>query len=118
AGIERAPLWTDRRSEIGPFDIIGDVHGCYGELIELLTRLGYAPQGENGVWQHSEGRRAIFVGDLVDRGPKVVETVELVREMAEAGAALCVPGNHDVKLMRALQGKQVTVAHGLAESLA
>jgi protein phosphatase len=117
AQLVRVPLWTDRRGEVGPFDIVGDVHGCYTELTELLTLLGYAPDSTSGVWSHPEGRRAVFVGDLVDRGPQVVETVELVRAMTEAGTAFCVPGNHDVKLMRALQGKKVTVAHGLAESL-
>ena len=122
AVIERTPLWTDRRAEPGPFDIIGDVHGCYDELTELLTLLNYAPDTENGtengVWRHPLGRRVAFVGDLVDRGPKVVETVRLVQRMMAAGTALCVPGNHDMKLMRALSGKNVTVSHGLADSLA
>ncbi len=65
-----------------------------------------------------EGRKAIFLGDLVDRGPDTPGVLRLVMSMVEAGAALCVPGNHDIKLMRALKGKQVTVAHGLAKSLA
>ncbi len=115
--ITRTPLWTDRRDEKAPFDLIGDVHGCYDELIELLAKLGYAPN-EDGVYAHPEGRRLVFLGDLVDRGNKVVETVRLAMAMVAAGTALCVPGNHDDKLKRALQGKNVTVAHGLAESLA
>ncbi len=117
AQITRMPLWTDRRGETGPFDIIGDVHGCYDELVDLLAALGYASDPESGTWQHPEQRRAVFLGDLVDRGPNVVETVELVRAMVETGSALCVPGNHDIKLMRALKGNPVTIAHGLAESL-
>ncbi|HLK60106.1 MAG TPA: AAA family ATPase, partial [Chthonomonadaceae bacterium] len=128
AQIVRTPLWTDKRQELGPFDILGDVHGCYDELTELLGKLGYAPTattealslqngGAEGAWCHPEGRRAVFVGDLVDRGPKVVETVRLVQAMLSSGAALCVPGNHDMKLLRALKGNPVTVAHGLAESL-
>lgn len=115
--IEHAPLRTDRRTESGPFDIIGDVHGCYDELIELLVLLGYREDAEAG-YRHPESRRAIFVGDLVDRGPKVVEAVTLVRRMVMAGQAFCVPGNHDDKLLRRLRGKQVQVSHGLAESIA
>ena len=76
-----------------------------------------APALSNSVWRHPEARRVLFLGDLVDRGPKVVETVELVRGMARAGTALCVPGNHDNKLMRALKGNRVQVSHGLADSL-
>ncbi len=115
--ITRAPLWTDKRDVTGPFDLIGDVHGCYDELSELLTRLEYAPDAAN-VWRHPAGRRLLFLGDLVDRGPKIVETATLVMDAVEAGAALCVPGNHDNKLMRALQGRSVQITHGLGDSLA
>lgn len=115
--IHRKPLWTDRRDELGPFDIIGDVHGCMDELRELLVRLGYAPDAE-GIPTHPEGRRLIFVGDLVDRGPDAVGVLDLVRRMVEKGTALCVPGNHDEKLLKKLRGKDVRVAHGLAETLA
>ena len=114
--IVREPLWTDRRAEQGPFDLIGDVHGCYEELKELLTALGYTPDAE-GIYRHAEGRRAVFLGDLVDRGPQVVPVVRLVQGMMRAGTALCVPGNHDIKLARALKGNRVTVSHGLQESL-
>ncbi len=117
AQVDRTPLWTDRRAELGPFDLIGDVHGCFDELTELLTRLGYGQEPECSEWRHPEGRRAVYLGDLVNRGPKVVETVRLVHSMVEAGSALCVPGNHDVKLVRAMKGSNVTVTHGLAESL-
>ncbi len=115
ANIVRVPLWTDRRAEAGPFDMIGDIHGCGDELTTLLSRLGYAEM--DGVWRHEAGRRAVFVGDLVDRGPRVVETVRLVQAMFKAGTALCVPGNHDVKLARALKGNPVAKTHGLTESL-
>lgn len=117
AEVQRTPLWTDRRAEKGPFDLIGDVHGCYDELLDLLGKLGYAPGEDGGAWRHPEGRRAVFLGDLVDRGPKVVETLTLARAMVEVGAAFCVPGNHDTKLVRALKGSQVSTAHGLAETL-
>jgi protein phosphatase len=126
ATIERVPLWNDRTHEHGPFDIIGDVHGCCDELEELLTQLGYGPSrlaepdllwGQT-VYRHPEGRRAIFVGDLVDRGPRILDAVRIVHDMVENGSALCVPGNHDMKLMRKLNGKNVQITHGLANSLA
>jgi polynucleotide kinase-phosphatase len=113
---ERTPLWTDRRADHGPFDIIGDVHGCYDELIELLQKLGYDTT-EPGRVVPPPGRRAIFLGDLVDRGPKVVEVLRLVMIMVRQGTALCIPGNHDDKLVRKLRGKNVQVSHGLAETL-
>jgi protein phosphatase len=117
ARVERAPLWTNRAAEHGPFDVIGDIHGCYDELCELLDRLGYLPDDSAG-YRHPSGRRAIFLGDLVDRGPRVVETVRLVRRMTLAGQALAVLGNHDEKLVRWVKGAKVKVAHGLAESIA
>jgi len=117
ARIERTPLWSDRRGETGPFDIIGDVHGCLDELRDLLTRLGYQPDDQAGL-RHPDGRKVIFLGDLVDRGPKVVETVRLVLRMVKAGQALCVPGNHDMKLLRHLKGHNVQMRHGLPESVA
>ena len=115
--IVRQPLWNDRRGEHGPFDVIGDVHGCGDEMDALLDTLGYA-SGEDGVRRHPEGRRAVFVGDLVDRGPRVVHVLRTVMGMVRAGSALAVPGNHDVKLVRALRGKKVQVKHGLERSLA
>jgi protein phosphatase len=115
--IERQPLWNNRRAEHGPFDLIGDVHGCYDELVELLKQLGYAPGPAAGAWSHQAGRKLVFLGDLVDRGPKVPEVVRLVMDSVTAGTALCVPGNHDMKFMRAIWGKEVQIRHGLAESL-
>ncbi len=123
--IERQPLWNNRKSDRGPFDVIGDVHGCFDELVELLTQLGYqisagsqnGGDGFHSVVNPPAGRKAVFVGDLVDRGPKVVEVLKLVMSMTQAGAALCLPGNHDVKLLRKLRGKNVQVTHGLAETL-
>ncbi|WP_214107517.1 polynucleotide kinase-phosphatase [Acrocarpospora catenulata] len=108
-GFERA--WTDRTDLTGPFDIIGDVHGCAAELETLLDRLGYV----DGV--HPQGRTAVFVGDLVDRGPDTPGVLRRVMGMVAAGAALCVCGNHEQKLVRALDGRKVRLAHGLEESL-
>lgn len=123
--IERVPLWNDRRSEHGPFDIIGDVHGCCDELEELLAKLGYISATREAddyplaapVYSHPEGRKAVFLGDIVDRGPRILDTVKLVYCMVKAENALCVPGNHDAKFMRKLRGWDVMVTHGLAESL-
>jgi protein phosphatase len=135
--IERQPLWNNRRFDHGPFDVIGDVHGCYDELVELLERLGYrvtapaagaasaagaagaagADDAGGVVVTPPPGRKAVFVGDLVDRGPGVVQVLRLVMAMVAAGDALCVAGNHDVKLLRQLRGKQVQITHGLAETL-
>jgi protein phosphatase len=117
AVVQRQPLWNNRKAEHGPFDIIGDVHGCCDELEELLQQLGYTGNG-TGVWSHPEGRRAIFLGDLVDRGPRIVDTLKIVMTMSQAGSALCVPGNHDIKLKRKLEGRDVTISHGLDRTLA
>ncbi len=118
--VERVPLWNDRTSEHGPFDIVGDVHGCFDELAELLDQLGYKvePDDARG-WRviAPEGRKLVFTGDLVDRGPRVVDVLRLVKSAVQDEVAVAVPGNHDMKLMRALKGRDVTIAHGLAESL-
>ena len=114
AEVVRQPLWNNLRHEHGPFDLIGDVHGCRDELVALLARLGYT--GEP--FGHPEGRKAVFLGDLVDRGPDTPGVLRIVMSMVAHGTALCVPGNHDVKLMRKLRGRNVRITHGLAESLA
>ncbi len=114
ASIERQPLWNNRRGEHGPFDIIGDIHGCRTELETLLGRLGY----DASTHQHPDGRKVIFLGDLVDRGSDIPGVLRIVMPMVEAGSALCVPGNHEMKLLRKLRGKDVQITHGLAESLA
>ncbi|MEP0847345.1 MAG: polynucleotide kinase-phosphatase [Phycisphaerae bacterium] len=162
--VERTPLWNNKQHEHGPFDIIGDVHGCFDELVALLGELGwewsfdfdapetladplvtghylcgprlrdnatFRPVGEYATGQaepgpgqlapalrHPAGRKAVLLGDLVDRGPKTPQVLKLVMPMVWSGAALCVPGNHDMKLMRKLRGQDVQITHGLAESLA
>jgi polynucleotide kinase-phosphatase len=120
--IVRERPWNDRTDLHGPFDIIGDVHGCASELRSVLTKLGWTiTLDETGVAigaSHPEGRQAVFVGDLVDRGPDTVGVLRLVMGMVASGDALCVSGNHEAKLLRALRGSKVTVSHGLAESLA
>lgn len=120
AAIERVRVWNDKRDEHGPFDLIGDVHGCYAELVALLGQLGYRVNGTREAPQVEapEGRRAIFLGDLVDRGPDSPGVLRLVMHMVASGMALCVPGNHDVKLQRKLDGRDVRLTHGLAETMA
>ncbi|RSK50187.1 polynucleotide kinase-phosphatase [Hymenobacter rigui] len=162
--IQRDPLYSNRKQDTGPFDIIGDVHGCYQELVQLLAQLGYAveetpvldardlgvrvtrvasrdPLGA-GPLSGREGepdgsgtesfvspslpergpggeaiRRVLFLGDLVDRGPDSPKVLRLVMHMVQSGLALCVPGNHDIKLLRYLNGKQVNEKHGFAETV-
>ncbi|WP_018656778.1 polynucleotide kinase-phosphatase [Actinomadura flavalba] len=113
--------WNDRRELTGPFDVIGDVHGCRAELVGLLGDLGYAVEhdalGRPAGARHPGGRTAVFVGDLVDRGPDTPGVLRLVMGMVAAGTALCVSGNHEAKLARVLRGRKARIAHGLAESL-
>jgi protein phosphatase len=185
AVVEYEKAYNDKRELTGPFDVIGDIHGCRSELETLLTELGYElvsdaegravdalpplveggnnrPTGEaapadsvtdgvtskatnkatdgaggdasdgvvsdtgsdagidstNGVADRAgRTRTAVFVGDLVDRGPDTPGVLRLVMGMVEAGHALCVPGNHESKLVRALNGRQVQLKHGIVESL-
>ncbi len=124
--IVRDRLYNNRKEETGPFDIIGDVHGCYDELLALLGQLDYRVEAEPVADDRDlgvrvtppAGRRAVFLGDLVDRGPASPQVLRLVMSMVQGGSALCVPGNHDIKLLRHLMGKKVTVNHGLGETLA
>jgi protein phosphatase len=143
ARIERQPLWNNLKHEHGPFDIIGDIHGCFDELVELLEALGYAGGRSDGEMESGSaasrddlalqnstpprlhpplvppaGRRLIFLGDLLDRGPKSPQVLRLVMQAVADGVALCVPGNHDMKLLRKLRGKNVQLTHGLAETIA
>ncbi|MFD8480822.1 polynucleotide kinase-phosphatase [Kitasatospora sp. NPDC059673] len=124
--IERAEIvpekrFNDLRHLTGPFDIVGDIHGCRSELETLLGRLGYAivrdEQGRPIDAAHPDGRTAVFVGDLVDRGPDSPGVLRLVMGMVAAGHALCVPGNHENKLGRWMDGRKVTVSHGLQETI-
>ncbi|OII66775.1 polynucleotide kinase-phosphatase [Streptomyces sp. CC77] len=103
--------FNDLRHLTGPFDVIGDIHGCASELEALLAKLGY----EDG--RHPDGRTAVFVGDLVDRGPDSPGVLRRVMGMVASGDALCVPGNHENKLGRWLNGRKVQLTHGLAETV-
>ncbi|MFD9463943.1 polynucleotide kinase-phosphatase [Streptomyces sp. NPDC060027] len=114
--IENASVVTEKRFNdlthlTGPFDIVGDIHGCASELEALLGKLGYVDGA------HPDGRTAVFVGDLVDRGPDSPGVLRRVMSMVGSGNALCVPGNHENKLGRYLKGRQVQHSHGLAETI-
>jgi protein phosphatase len=113
-------LCLKHRDDPGPFDIIGDIHGCFDELYALLLKLGYQikPVG-NGAYRviPPQGYKAVFLGDLVDRGPKIVSVLKLAMSMVNEGSALCLPGNHDNKLLRKLCGRNVHINHGLPETL-
>ncbi len=115
----RSPV--ERTELAGPFDVIGDVHGCRAELEELLGALGYAVVRDGGGHpvgaRHPEGRTAVFVGDLVDRGPDSPGVLRLVMGMVGDGDALCVQGNHENKLVRVLRGSGARLTHGLAETV-
>jgi polynucleotide kinase-phosphatase len=121
AEIRYEKLFNDKRDVTGPFDIIGDVHGCRVELETLLVALGWsivrddAGRPVNAV--HPSSRTAVFVGDLVDRGPDSPGVLRLVMGMVAAGTAICVPGNHEQKLARKLNGRNVQLTHGLPETL-
>ncbi len=116
ATFERDPLPIDKNREAGPFDVIGDVHGCLDELLLLLAKLGYdLSEPLNPV--PPLGRKLIFVGDLVDRGPDSPGVLRLAMNMIAAGRAFCVAGNHDDKCLRYLKGNGVKVAHGLQLTL-
>ncbi|MGI5403487.1 polynucleotide kinase-phosphatase [Streptomyces sp. CA-135486] len=114
--VEAAEVVLERRYNdlthlTGPFDIIGDIHGCRSELETLLATLGYVDGA------HPDGRTAVFVGDLVDRGPDSPGVLRRVMSMVASGNALCVPGNHENKLGRWLKGRNVQHTHGLAETI-
>ena len=121
--LERVPLYNNKKTETGPFDIIGDIHGCFDELVQLLGNLGYIAENGRGTpaptmsFVPPAGRKAIFLGDLVDRGPNSPGVLRLVMQMVAQGHAFCVPGNHDIKLLRKLRGRDVQLTHGIVETL-
>ena len=120
----RQKLWNNKKEETGEFDIIGDIHGCFDELIELLEKLNYKVEKienssfEKGTFKvsHPENRRVIFLGDLTDRGNKSPSVLRLVMDMVNDKKAFCVCGNHDEKLKKYLLGKNVNLNHGLEQT--
>ena len=116
AEIVRTRMWNNKRECHGPFDIIGDIHGCCTELEELLEKLGYT--ASDGVYRHPDGRQAAFLGDFCDRGDRNADVLRLVMRMVQAGTAIAVPGNHDVKLLKYLRGKNIAMTHGIDRTIA
>ena len=122
--LTRKPMASNRKEDHGPFDLIGDIHGCIDELVKLLNLLGYEisereseDSGSRFTTASPAGRKAVFLGDLVDRGPGSHRVLQLARDMQTQGNALCVMGNHDNKLMRKLMGRNVQISHGLEATL-
>ncbi|WP_027002123.1 polynucleotide kinase-phosphatase [Hugenholtzia roseola] len=118
---KREKLYNDKREDKGAFDIIGDIHGCFDELETLLSKLGYQIESHTNEGEPHFGfavtpppnRKAIFLGDLVDRGTDSPKVLKLVMSMVKTGVAYCVPGNHDIKLQKYLRGQKVQLKHGL-----
>ncbi|WP_019913350.1 polynucleotide kinase-phosphatase [Paenibacillus sp. HW567] len=99
-------------AEIGAgVDVVGDIHGCYDEMLELLGQLGYAPDGA-GLYRHPEGRTLISVGDVMSRGPKSLDTMRFWKQHCAAGIARMIDSNHGWKIARYLNGRNVTLSHG------
>ena len=123
AVVTRQPLWTDQRADPSKFDIIGDIHGCAEELETLLRTLGYGVAWAEREGERlpsvtaPEGRKVVFVGDLVDRGPRTPDVLRIAMHMVDTGTAYAVMGNHDRKLMRWLDGRNVQITHGLQQSI-
>jgi len=108
AELNRYPLPVNKRADRGPFDIIGDVHGCLAELLVLFEKMGYEYRHtETGYYvEHPAGRKPVFVGDLCDRGPDTPGVYRLVMNILQHGAGYCVIGNHDDKLLRWLKNER------------
>ncbi|NSL51447.1 bis(5'-nucleosyl)-tetraphosphatase PrpE [Calidifontibacillus erzurumensis] len=99
------------------FDIIGDIHGCFQEFVELTKKLGY--KWDEGFPVHPQKRKLVFVGDLTDRGPESIKMMEMVYTLViEKNSAFYVPGNHCDKLYRFFLGRNVQIKHGLETTVA
>jgi protein phosphatase len=109
----------DKRNEHECIDIVGDVHGCLVELLALLAALGYRVKRRREEFEVTppRGRTLAFSGDLVDRGPEAPGVLRLAMDMARAGSALCVAGNRDVELVRAMKGQVTQFSRGMARTL-
>ncbi|MEW4368302.1 polynucleotide kinase-phosphatase [Paenibacillus kandeliae] len=92
-------------------DVIGDIHGCYEEMMQLIHKLGYVAD-EQGIYRHSDGRMLVSVGDVMSRGPRSLETMQFWHRQLTAGQALMVDSNHGWKVVRYLEGRNVQMNHG------
>ena len=98
------------------FDIVGDIHGCFNEFIQLFTILGYTM--ENGIPIHPDNRSLAFVGDAMDRGPNSLETMNLLFRLQDANKLIYSPGNHCNKFYRYAKGNNVQLQHGIETTVA
>jgi len=118
--VQRPDIWNH---ESGPFDIVGDVHGCAKELDKLLEKLGYelnsrGPRGQRTTRiRHPKNRILILAGDLVDRGPVSMDVLRFAMQAEKDGIAKCVIGNHDDKFLRWLMGRDVQVTKSLQTTI-
>lgn len=108
ATVHKQRLSCNKLDMSGPFDIIGDLHGCHDELEILLRKLGYQENpseietiiGMSRPWHHPDGRQAVFLGDYLDRGPRILDTLAKVQAMVAFGSALAVQGNHEMRVVK------------------
>ncbi|MFA9555795.1 bis(5'-nucleosyl)-tetraphosphatase PrpE [Evansella sp. AB-rgal1] len=100
------------------FDIIGDIHGCNIEMTKLLHKLGYTIDDDSNTLTHPEGRKPVFLGDLMDRGPNSLAVIYSVAHWVKKEQALYCPGNHCNKLYRYFLGRNVVISHGLETTVA
>ena len=100
-------------------DAIGDIHGCYKEMITLIKRMGY--NMSTGVPIHPNGRKIVWLGDLVDRGPKSVDVLKFVRTAVEKGGHYCIRGNHEEYLIKSFnsykKGERIPSGEGMKRTL-
>ncbi|MCZ7861156.1 polynucleotide kinase-phosphatase [Agrobacterium salinitolerans] len=119
ATVVRRRSFNDLRDISGPFDIIGDIHGMTDELEALLTKLGWSfswsGEGEDRAvaLSHPEGRKLVFVGDAVDRGPRSLDALRVMRSAIESGVGYAVASNHDARISRWLRGQAVSEGGGI-----
>lgn len=99
-----------------PYDIIGDIHGCFDEFVTLTKKLNY--NWDEGLPHHPDGRTLVFLGDLTDRGPNSLSVVDLVSQLVKRERALYIPGNHCDKLYRYFIGRNVQIKNGLETTVA
>lgn len=122
--VVRRRSFNDLRHLSGPFDIVGDIHGMTDELEALLAKLGWtlAWSGEGEARRaslaHPEGRKLVFVGDAVDRGPRSLDALRIVRAAVEDGVGYAVASNHDARISKWLRGSSVSEGGGIETSQA
>ncbi len=92
-------------------DFIGDIHACFEELIELLKKLGYKKNSDQ-LYEHPDGRRLVFLGDIMSRGPYSLESMMVVMRQVKYGLAYMIDSNHGWKIARWLDGRPVSLKHG------